>query len=142
MGKFTDLFKTKKRLACERDWAYTQLGIWRDSMSLVDSEAIKKLLSQFKEPLQVKHFEGDDTYFDMTISNYGTALFARCFLNQLDSVQAENYLTMTFWDERGGKIEVTIRRHNGKTPADTIAELKQKIADLEATAPTRQPVPA
>lgn len=60
------------------------------------------------------------------------AIIIESFAEMLDVKGAINFVTFELYSPRHGRIEVTVRRANGKTPAVVMAELKAKIAELEA----------
>ncbi len=66
-------------------------------------------------------------------ANMASALLADGFFDVLDEMGAENYVEMGF--ERDHKlITVTVQRVEGKRPSEIIAQLKERVKELEAYA--------
>lgn len=53
-------------------------------------------------------------------------------IGMLDTAEAANYLTFSVEHPEVGRYAVTIQRCDGKTPAERIAELEQRLAEVTA----------
>lgn len=108
------------------------------NMEEMDAEKIQELRKQIKDELD----EGILT--SLKIENSGCEIiseggfirrFCLALVNFYENNGGKNYFTTTVETTVKGKrkrYEITIRNLNGeKSPAETIAELKEKIANLE-----------
>lgn len=74
--------------------------------------------------------EADETGQAIEIDHWAVRLMADSFAETLGD--APNFLTGFVRHKDVGDIEFTLRRANGKTPAQKIAELEEKIKQLES----------
>jgi len=130
-----DFLKTRKRLINERDRAWLMLDVLRSSISATTTETLEKLqdlVEQGKDQDPPRVMPGSDIGLgQLNIQHWGIACIAESFKNMFDDIEgAKNFITMTFSDKIGNIYEVTLRKNNGKSPADEIAELKEEIKRL------------
>ncbi len=93
-------------------------------------ERLGKLASALMEPeITALEIRGRGLVMDMK-ANVASALLADGFFDVLDEMGAENYVELGF--ERDHKmITVTVQRVEGKRPSEIIAQLKERVKDLE-----------
>lgn len=128
-----DWFKTRRRLASERDWARDTLDRFGSAIDVVvDLDELRQFVrgEMAKQPVMV--MEGSDLgRGELRLKHWSTKLLARAAMDTLDSYPgAENYITVTMTDPKTGKsIDVVFQRREpgSMTPSEKAAKLQAEI---------------
>ena len=126
-----DIFKKRRRLIAERDYAWGRLDMLR---SLItggrDVDVLRRSIAAGKDIDPPRMLLTESNLIDgvLTVQHWGVRAMAESFFEYINSFKkAENYITTTFFNDEGYALKITIQRAEGISPEEKLKATETRL---------------